>query len=584
MAQNQALYKLKIKGMDSAKVIQQYPFPAYDINEAAFKKQIDNWVLKINSVGYLSANLDSFFRDKSTLVVYVFLGNQYHWLDLKWNEKEKIWMQQMGVEAYNFKGRNIQLKKWNSIVSQVLTFAENNGYPFAAIRLDSVNINHDSISAVINIQKNLQVVIDSIHCSNKNVVNQKYLYRYLNIKPNMVYDESSIKKINSLLSGLSFLKQSQPYSVTFVGEHATLNLNLLNQKSSRFNFLVGLQPTNNNPSPTNPQSSSKFLLSGEGDLHLENIQRTANILDMSFRLYPQQTQNLIVKYNHPFLFGLPIGTDSRFEIYKHDSTYIDVDFSVGAQKILQGKNYFKLFYNTHQSTLTQVDTTTIKISRQLPAILDFSAKMVGVELYKEQLNYRFNPSKGYSIKLNVAAGYKQFLPNTQITNLHDAANVNFSFSSLYDSIKNPIFHSTFEVVAAKYFHLYKAHVLKFQLTGMGTPDKKIFKNELQRIGGNRILRGFDEQSILTSLYSIASVEYRYLLDKNSYAYFFYDAAYTEVKTVFLRQFDKPYGFGAGLAFETKAGIFQLSYALGSRLNNPIVIRNGKIHFGYLISF
>jgi hemolysin activation/secretion protein len=147
-----------------------------------------------------------------------------------------------------------------------------------------------------------------------------------------------------------------------------------------------------------------------------------------------------------------------------------------------------------------------------------------------------------------------------------------------------IFHSTFEFTAARYFHLYKAHVLKIQLVGAGTPDKKIFKNELQRIGGNRILRGFDEQSILTSLYTIATFEYRYLLDKNSYAYAFYDAAYTEVKTVSLRQFDKPYGFGAGLAFETKAGIFQLSYALGSRLNNPIVIRNGKIHFGYLVSF
>jgi hypothetical protein len=583
-AQSLNNFEIQIAGKDSAKVIKQFPFPAYNFNEQLLKKQVDDWVLRVRSIGYLSANKDSFIRTANGLKIVIYLGAQFHWLNLTWGGKDADWAKQTGVLITDFKGKDVQFKKWFSTTEQLLIYAENNGYPFAALKLDSINIKSDSIQAIVSVQKNLKVVIDSIHCSNRNIVNQKYLYKYLDIKPDMVYSESAIKKINVLLRGLSFLREVQPYSITFIGEHATINLNLQNQKSSRFNFLVGLQPTNTNASPTNPATTSKFLLSGEGDLHLENIQRTANALDMSFRLYPQQTQNLMVKYNHPFLFGLPFGTDSRFEIYKHDSTYLDTDFSLGIQKILSGRNYFKLFYNTHQSTLTYVDTTTIKLTHQLPTILDYKSNMVGVELYQEQLNYRFNPSEGYSIKLNVAAGYKQFLANNQIANLHDAADANFNFSSLYDSIKNPIFHSTFEFIAARYFHLYKAHVFKIQLVGAGTPDKKIFKNELQRIGGNRILRGFDEQSILTSLYTIATFEYRYLLDKNSYAYAFYDAAYTEVKTVSLRQFDKPYGFGAGLAFETKAGIFQLSYALGSRLNNPIVIRNGKIHFGYLVSF
>ena len=70
----------------------------------------------------------------------------------------------------------------------------------------------------------------------------------------------------------------------------------------------------------------------------------------------------------------------------------------------------------------------------------------------------------------------------------------------------------------------------------------------------------------------------------SYVYAFSDVAYTEVKSVALRQFDTPYGFGVGFAFGTKAGIFQLSYALGSRLGNPILIKTGKIHFGLAMKF
>jgi hypothetical protein len=580
-AQPPARYTVRIVGNDSAKICKQFPFPASNFNELIYKKQINEWLFKVQSQGYLSANIDSIINHQTDSKIIIWLGVQYHWINLKWNTQDAEWAAQTGIDINNFSGKNMQFKKWFAVAEQILNDAENNGFPFAEIKLDSVVIQHDSIAAKIKLDKHLKVIIDSIHCSNRSVVNQKYLYKYLGLKPNLLYNEASVKKINGLLNGLSFLKQVQPYSVTFIGEHATVNLNLQNQKSSRFNFLIGLLPNNTNPQTSGTANNSKFLLSGEGDLHLENIQSTANVLDMMFRLYPQQTQNLIAKYNHPFLLGLPFGTDARFEIYKHDSTYIDVDFTMGIQHILLGRNYLKLFYTTHQSSLTYVDTFTIKLTRTLPSILDYKSNVIGVEWYKEKLNYRFNPSQGFVLKINIGAGYKQFIANNQIENLTDAT---FSFSRLYDSIKHPIFHTSFDFLIAAYFPIYKAHILKLQCSGIGTPDKKIFNNEVQRIGGNRNLRGFDEQSIATTLHSILTVEYRYLLDKNSYAYSFYDVAYTEIKTTSVRQFDKPFGFGVGLAFETKAGIFQMSYALGSKLNNPILIRNGKIHFGYLVSF
>ena len=48
--------------------------------------------------------------------------------------------------------------------------------------------------------------------------------------------------------------------------------------------------------------------------------------------------------------------------------------------------------------------------------------------------------------------------------------------------------------------------------------------------------------------------------------------------------DFPFGIGAGINFETKAGIFGLNYALGSQNNNPLSIKNAKIHFGYVNYF
>jgi hypothetical protein len=46
----------------------------------------------------------------------------------------------------------------------------------------------------------------------------------------------------------------------------------------------------------------------------------------------------------------------------------------------------------------------------------------------------------------------------------------------------------------------------------------------------------------------------------------------------------PFGFGAGISLETKAGWFSLSYALGKPADEKLDFRAAKIHFGYLNRF
>ena len=44
------------------------------------------------------------------------------------------------------------------------------------------------------------------------------------------------------------------------------------------------------------------------------------------------------------------------------------------------------------------------------------------------------------------------------------------------------------------------------------------------------------------------------------------------------------GSGLGLAFETKAGIFNIAFAAGKRNDLPFNLRQSKIHFGYVNFF
>ena len=83
---------------------------------------------------------------------------------------------------------------------------------------------------------------------------------------------------------------------------------------------------------------------------------------------------------------------------------------------------------------------------------------------------------------------------------------------------------------------------------------------------------------------LIALEYRFLLDKNSYFFGFFNAAYYEKRIINEFVHDTPYGFGTGLSFETKAGIFNITYALGKQFDNPILLRAAKIHFGIISVF
>jgi hemolysin activation/secretion protein len=98
------------------------------------------------------------------------------------------------------------------------------------------------------------------------------------------------------------------------------------------------------------------------------------------------------------------------------------------------------------------------------------------------------------------------------------------------------------------------------------------------------LRGFDEESIYTNRFLIATLEYRYLLAQNSWLFGFTDigrAAYESNSGSYVHNY---YGFGAGIAFETNTGIFNVSWAIGKRDDLNLDFRQSKIHIGFVSLF
>ena len=98
------------------------------------------------------------------------------------------------------------------------------------------------------------------------------------------------------------------------------------------------------------------------------------------------------------------------------------------------------------------------------------------------------------------------------------------------------------------------------------------------------MRGFDEESIFASQYAIGTLEYRYLVGRNSFLSYFIDGGWSKNASVYARSDNYYWGTGFGMAFETKAGIFNLSYAVGKRDDVKFNMRQSKIHIGYVNYF
>lgn len=521
---------------------------------------------KLIRQGYLEASLDTVYRTNDSLIVQLHVG-------------EKFSIRTSGINQSRKKQKPVEVTIFDTEAykEQQLQQLENSGYPFASIENDSVVLDDKTLKLNYAIEKGKFITIDSFINHGSSKLTKGFIQNYVLIKSKQAYNESRILQIDALLRKLPYATLRQPTQILFRDDKADIHLYLDKRKVNSFDFLIGFLPGSNN---------GKILITGEVRVHLQNSFKRGEEIFLQWRRLQQQSQLLDVRFNYPYLLNAPLGVNFLFTLEKRDSSSLDLAWQLGLPYITRSNNYIKGFYKYFQTIILSADTTFAKFNRRLPSNLDATYNQYGIQAYYEQLDYLFNPQKGFDLKLTGSIGTKKIKPNNQITTLIDPFNPEFDYSSLYDSIRRKSIKGDLFWSGNYYLPMGKKqrHILKFALNGGAVINRDLLRNELIRIGGNKLLRGFDEQSIFASTYTITTAEYRFMMLRNSYFFVFVDAAYVHRKfenTIFQ---DFPFGFGAGLTFETKIGIFGLTYALGQQKDKPIDFKNSKLHFGYVALF
>lgn len=504
--------------------------------------------------GFLAASCDSCFARRDTTRCRFHLGQAYRWARLGAGTVPPEIASAAGFRERFYRQRPITPAQVSKLVEGLLQECENNGYPFALVQLDSLRATDGGMVASLRMERGRLVTIDSVIVRGTARVSPRYLQAHIGIRPGDLYNESLVRSVDNRTRELAFLTAKRPAYMLFSPEDTKLYLFLDARPASNFNGVLGL---------AQDATTGKVRFTGDLDLKLRNALHRGEAIGLNWRSLQDRTQNLLLGLNYPFAFNTPFGTDLSLKLFKRDTTFLEVTSGAALEYLLHRGDKVRLFVNSKSSKRLG------RLTSFVPGLADVQLTSYGLGLVRERYDYRFNPRSGLGLDIQASVGRKR------------------STTAIFgDSTTLEVRSVQYEMQGqtAWFIPLGRRATVKIGAQGGSMMNGQLYTNELFRIGGIKSQRGVDEAGIYCSSFAIGTLEYRFLFEQNSNFFLFLDQGWWEDRSRPSLLTDTPIGFGAGTSFETKAGIFSLSYALGRQFSNPVELRGGKVHFGFTSLF
>ncbi|GEO06606.1 membrane protein [Adhaeribacter aerolatus] len=547
-------------------VLQKYNYKKSVSDSLGALQELKALTLQLQNDAYLTASADSFYFRRDTLYVQYFVGDRYRWARLRNGNLGDDLLSRAGYKEKLYQNVPFLPKEWTRLQEQVLTLAETNGYPFARIYLDSLEIQGNQIAATVVLDKGRLMVFDTLQLEGDTRTTKRFLSKYLQLYPGQVYNQQKVVRVQQLLRQLPYLEITRPPQVHFSENKASLVLFLNDKKANQLDGIVGFLPDPNS-------QTRKFLINGEVTLNIRNMRGTGKQLGLHWRKVERGSQLLDASYVHPNLLGSPLELSGNFNLYKQDSTFLTLRPRLEL-------SYYTL-HGSRVSFFTQIRSSRLLLSpagvrtlRDTLQLADVKYHAYGISYQRNTLDDIYFPRRGYRTEVQLAVGNKNILRNNAFE------------ASYYDTIALRTTQLTGAWRCEYYFKLGKSSVLLTRLQGETLINKQLYLNDLFRLGGLTSIRGFTDFSFYASTYGVGTLEYRFYTAPDSYLLLCYDQGYYRRDISQNRTQQYPYGLGGGISFSTGAGIFQFIYSVGrsQELKQPISLNYSKIHFGIVSRF
>lgn len=511
----------------------------------SLKKETDTLFLKIQRMGFIESELLQLKKENdSSYIANFFLGKKYSELKVFYSEEDFTEKELQRVsseitEAYfmlPFETIPNSLRKLTALRNQ-------KGNAFARIKLTGFEKDkNDNLSVTLFVDNGNIRTVDSIVVKGYEKFPRSFLKYYAGIRKGKVFNQKKLVEQNENLNSLGFASTIKPPEALFRKDSTIVYFYLEKQNNNLFDGILGF---------STDEETQKLTFNGYLNLELNNNLNYGEQLLLNYKADGKEQVNFRAKVTLPYLLKTPFGLSGELKIFKRDSTFITTEQQVRATYQINPKSTTYIGYKGYDSS------NLLDIAVAGNPVEDFKSKfLIAGAAYLKPQNKKLFPIKTViSFDGGIGSRKKEGSTADQVR---------------LEALLNNIFNLN-----------YKNSIFVQNTTSVLFSDSYLV-NELFRFGGINSIRGFNENSIDASLFSVINTEYRYQFNDGVYMHSIIDVGYFENETLSLKQ--KLYSFGLGLGLNTKAGLFKFNVANGNAENQNFSFSNTKIHISVSSKF
>lgn len=464
-----------------------------------------------------------------------------------------------------------------NLVDDWLRISENTGYPFAKAQFKVVNQRGKTLSLRVESQQGDYRLLDSIHFGNTDF-SARALKWMGGVFRGMEYNHAALVRLLYKMSFLDGIRVGKEPDILM--ENGALHANLPVYKSAAdyISGIVGIA--------TNPTGGP--VITGEVSARFYNMFRTGVYTGLEWRSFRARSQQLKLYQSIPYIAGLPFILRSRVEIEKFDTLFTNIGRGLELQLPLKKRVSlsFGAYFTDRQRIF--LDKTAVSAFRRLPD--NPAARNANYHLGLEFSNLSLGviPDKGLELKLKAGSGSRVFLRDAELENIR-WINSSGVMENIYDSLERTgrfkITNYRFAGELTGFVKIRKFVVLKLAAEGTAYFAPGVYFNELERYGGIKNFRGFNEQSIFASEFYMGTAELRFQDSKSGYIGPFYHLGwYRDASGTTKPGYGWLQGAGIAAALKTGAGILNFAWAVGKSGSQAVALNQSRFHFGLSTTF
>lgn len=535
----------------------------------AFTRALESLTQELNVQGFVEAGADSIIFDLPIIAIHYHIGNQYFLNSLtiaRFPEEAEGYRQLTRLQG---KSEPFSPEYIQEVLKMGIEWYGSNGYPFAAADSGQVDFTKRD-SNVYTVDVNYAMVpgervrIDTIVVTGNKRESDAFILNLAGLDSGMVYDQQKIDDLQRVLNNSIYVTCKKPPVIRYPAPgSATLLLNLEQKKAGRFDLLLGLLP----PSTQN----AKTQFTGQLDISLVSpIFSAGEQLQFKLDMLQATSRRLNLSYRQPWFLGTPFSPGFSFQLYKQDSTFVNRWFRTESGFALSQLLSVTGYWKRKTSVLVYTDPWE-QDSTRTPPVLDGRENLYGLSLLFNSMDQRLNPTRGWRIEISGGRGTKQVVRNPRLSE--------YIYKQL--TIKQQVQELEWDV---RFYHLFfPRQVLVTGFRGYWLRQEQYFLTDLLQTGGALTIRGFNENQFYAATWVQGLLEYRYILEQNSYLFGFAEYSYLEnpVTAPFVQH---PISVGFGITYETRAGLVSVSYGIGRNGDAGFQPTRGRVHIGLVNLF